>query len=137
MSVCMSVRLSVCLLPKPPNSQKSIIPPYHYLNHHTHNITHNITHSITHNIKHNITTQHYHTTPQNITHTHNHAFMLLERLLSFSACYIIWALLFVIIPNLFIVQYLIVKHITSKFYICRYIQYTQKLKFNKKLLLIL
>ena len=60
-SVCLSVRQKS----KPPNSIKSIIPPYHYLHHHQQHHT-----------------QHHHTTSHTHHHPHNHAF---ERLLSFSA----------------------------------------------------
>ena len=75
---CPFVRLFVCLLPKPPNSLKSIIQHHHsHITSHTtsqttsqttshttshttspHNTTHNITHNITHKITHKITTQH-------------------------------------------------------------------------------
>ena len=40
----MSVRPSVCLKPKPPNSLKSIIPPYHNIHHHSHHHTQHLKH---------------------------------------------------------------------------------------------
>ena len=55
MSVRSFVCLSVCPSPKPPNSLKSIISPYHYLHHHSHHQTHHHTTSHTassHNITH-------------------------------------------------------------------------------------
>ena len=113
LSVRLSVRPSVRPSPKPPNSLKSIISPYHNIHHHSHHHTQHHTHHHTHNntAQQNITTQHYNTTSQhnitshtkshhNITmqhhtllrnhHPHHHPFhLLLERLLSFSACFFI------------------------------------------------
>ena len=43
---CPSVRSLVCLKAKPPNSIKSIIPPYHFLHHNPHHHTHYLTHNI-------------------------------------------------------------------------------------------
>ena len=98
------------LLPKPQNSIKSIISPYHnfhHHSHHTHTITNNITHNIMHiitlnitcNIIHSITnnsiyytlhhTQHHtpsHTTSH--TQTTTHTTMLLEQLLSFFSLFL-------------------------------------------------
>ena len=67
--VQMSVCLSVCQSPKPPNSIKSIISPYHNLHHHshhTHSNTHTTTHNITHTTMHIIHTQHHTHHPQSV-----------------------------------------------------------------------
>ena len=49
--------LSVCPSPKPPNSLKSIIPPYHNIHHHSHH----------HTQHHNITTQDHHSTSHTLS----------------------------------------------------------------------
>ena len=46
-SVRPSVRPSDHLSPKPPNSLKSFISPYHYLQHHSHHHTQHLTHHLT------------------------------------------------------------------------------------------
>ena len=86
----MSVGPSVCLSPKPPNSLKSIISPYHYLYHYLHPHPHHHTQHHTqlfinkHSCHHshhllNSHHSHYHCPEQ-----HHH--LLIEWLLSFSAC---------------------------------------------------
>ena len=60
----MSVRPSVCLKPKPPNSLKSFISPYHNIQHHSHHYTYHNTTS-----QHNITTQHHTQHHQAKSHT--------------------------------------------------------------------
>ena len=60
MSVRSFVRLSVCQLPKPPNSLKSFILPYHNIHHHSHHHTQHRTHH--HTQHHNTTSQHHNIT---------------------------------------------------------------------------
>ena len=116
---CPFVRLSVCLKPKPTNSLKSFISPYHNIQHHSHHYTYHNTTS-QHNITLNITKQSHtlsqpstililntpsptpthapsHTTSRHHSyHQHqcynqplHHHRLLISRLLSFSACLII------------------------------------------------
>ena len=70
-STTTNVHPSVSLLPKSPNSLKSIISPYHYLHHHSHHQTlnHTTSHTTSHSTSHSTSHTTLHTTSHTTSHT--------------------------------------------------------------------